>query len=79
MEDYLMLTGQEKKQIVRNQLKNLQYSKYIAQLNYDVESTNPEIFSELLISLESEVEKISAKEAFLISKLEQLNIEYPEN
>jgi hypothetical protein len=79
MEDYLMLTGQEKKQIVRNQLKNLQYSKYIAQLNYDVESNNPEIFSELLVSLESEVEKISAKEAFLISKLEQLNIEYPEN
>lgn len=78
-EDYLLLTGKEKKQIVRNQLKNLQYSKFIAQLNYDVENRNPDKFTELLNSLGAELDKINSKEQYLIEVLNELNEQYPDS
>lgn len=78
MSEYLELTGEEKKQVVKSQLKNIQLNKYSLELNILQENSVPSPSEILLESYANEMSLYSLKESVLQSKLNELNIQYPE-
>lgn len=78
MSEYLELTGEEKKQVVKSQLKNIQLNKYSLELNVLQENSVPNPSEILLESYASEMALYSLKESVLQNKLDELNIQYPE-
>jgi hypothetical protein len=75
---YSELSGQEKKQIVRSQIKNIQYNKYNAELNIIQEQSLSEPSQATLAALNNELSKCNIKEQALLVKLQELELEYPE-
>jgi hypothetical protein len=78
LSEYLEITGQEKKQVVRSQLKNIQLNKYGVELHLLQENAIPETSEILINSYNSELELYELKEQVLINKLEELELQYPE-
>jgi hypothetical protein len=75
---YSELSGEEKKQLVRAQIKNVQYNRYNADLNILQEQALPEPNSLTILSFEKELVKCDIKEEALNIKLQELLLEYPE-
>lgn len=78
MSEYLEITGQEKKQVVRSQLKNIQLNKYGVELHLLQENALPEPSELLINSYNSELGLYELKEQVLINKLNELELQYPE-
>lgn len=78
MSEYLELTGEEKKQVVKSQLKNIQLNKYSLELNILQENSVPNPSEIVLESYANEMSLYSLKESVLQDKLDELNIQYPE-
>lgn len=77
METYLDLTVEEKKQVVRGQLKNLQYGKYQNELAIELENSSGEPNLTLIDSYNNDLLKINNKENFLLEKLNELELLEP--
>jgi hypothetical protein len=75
---YSELSGEEKKQIVRSQIKNIQYNRYIADLSILQEQGLSDPNSLIILSCEAELAKYDIKEGILTSKLQELLLEYPD-
>ena len=78
MSDYLELSAQEKIQVIRSQLKNIQLNRYGLELNILQENSLPDPSEILLESFSNEMLQYSLKEQVLENKLNQLNIQHPE-
>ena len=78
MSQYLELSAQEKIQVIRSQLKNIQLNRYGLELNILQENSLPEPSEILLESFSNEMLQYSLKEQVLENKLNQLNIQHPE-
>lgn len=78
MEDYLSLSPVEKKQVIRSQIKGIQHSKYLSELNIGMEQSYPSEGGAMLEALLQENQRILNRESYLISILDQLNIDFPE-
>jgi hypothetical protein len=79
MSEYLQLTGEEKKQIVKSQLKSIQYTRYGLELHLLQENSLPEPSDSMIESYTKQLLEYDLKQSVLESCLDELNIEYPEN
>lgn len=75
---YNELSGEEKKQIVRSQIKNLQYNKYGTELNILQEQAFDEPNELIISTLQEEIIRYNTKEQVLSDRLAELVLEYPE-
>ena len=78
MSDYLELNGNEKKQVVKSQLKNIQMSKYALELSILQENAIPNPSEGLLDAYSNDMSLFLLKEQVLEDRLNELNNEYPE-
>lgn len=78
MSDYLELNSNEKKQIVKSQLKNIQMSKYSLELSILQENAVPDPSEGLLEAYSNDMSLYLLKEQVLEDRLNELNDEYPE-
>lgn len=76
--EYLELSVQEKKQVIKSQLKNIQLNRYGLELNILQENSLPNPSEILLESFSNEMLQYSLKEQVLENKLNELNIQYPQ-
>lgn len=69
MEEYLFLNKQEKLQIIRSHIKNLQYSKYNLELSILAEQSIDVPNESNMIGLQMQLEDIIDKQTVLENKL----------
>jgi len=79
MSEYLEISIEEKKQIIKSQLKNIQLNRYGLELNILQENSLTEPSEGLLESFANEMLQYSIKEQVLQNKLNELNIQHPES
>lgn len=78
MEDYLSLNNEEKKQLVRSHIKNLQFTKYNLELNIIAEQAIDVPNESSIIGYQMQIEDLIDKEAALQNELLLLDNQQPE-